>query len=237
MIENFRILREIQSLIKKENDLLNEEMGSNSRVINIQKRIDGAISEKQSKQLEESERCIKLEQLEILLTNKIEELAQLQKSENFLSSEKQLQLWENQKKQCEESKSQIENDIFELMQVSEEEENEINELDEFIQGATKSLQEIQLEVLAENNETLQKIESLKKRITTLVEELPSLFQEKYLKAQKRNPLNCLSLVSQGKCQHCYFQLSSFNKEKVENHFELMNCQNCGRILLPSAINL
>jgi predicted nucleic acid-binding Zn-ribbon protein len=237
-IEQFRILREINSLhieLNKNKDLITEQ---NNRVTSLEKRIQDSSQNEKELELNLKKLRREVQQLE----NNIQEVqVQLDQSEshiNEVTSQEQEVALKNQIKNFKADLANMEDDCLEKIQEQEEVESDLSDEKEFQIGAEGSLKEISNEV----NEKVEELENdnknLKSRIKLLIEDLLTNSQAKIKKLLNKNlPNGNLAYIKNMSCEACGLGMSHVDEQDVEERHQIKSCSGCGRIFLPRSINL
>ncbi len=234
-IENFRILREIASHIKRLSDLSRQITDELKRVDRI-----GVILETNKIELREiQEKFEETNQSSADLESKLDkiqrELEQLEKSEKNLTTQKQLEEFNRQKEFLNKRKEELEQQALEKLLEIEELEKSIEESQDFVDGATKSLKEVTQEVDDEVEKLNGNKRKLEERVDSLLEEVPSNFKSKIDSLRLKKAESPLSFMKNRKCEYCKFSVTPADAENLEIKYQLVCCQSCGRILLPEEI--
>jgi predicted nucleic acid-binding Zn-ribbon protein len=236
--ENFKILKEINSLTIKSreiNDLVTKE---NKRL----QFIEDNRAERQDEMAQAEialenfkKEMLKLENEISTLSNKIDKdksnRLSLVEDASISSMDKQILDLETKKVKFEES-------LFEHLENAEEEEKKIAEAQNFLEGSLRSLTEIKKEVLITTGEHQKEIDILSNRLTLLKEGLPAQFQNKLEQVFKNKiQISSFTRIKSNSCEFCRRDISRMEETEVEQKLALKTCQGCGRIFIPAAASL
>lgn len=233
--ENFKILKEINSL-----SLLKEDF--QSKIASENKRIDFVESNRNLRAEQKERDLAQLKELNTQITNIENEISHLglkltKDKENLstITTEAGLSNMEKQISDLESKLEAFEEEGLEKMEEAESVEIRISQADEFLAGSLDSLNEIKAEVQQTNSEHQLEIEKLEKRINLLIEELPTDFQDRYKRVSESDIKGSVfTRIKNDSCEYCRFGLSKIDIQKVEDLLQFKTCSGCRRIFIPQA---
>lgn len=204
-LENFRLLREINSLkldnSKREKLILDEES-----------RLKSLNSKKSKAQTE----------LRVFQSD-------------FIAAKDRLNQIDDQLKAHlnEQTKSKLENEGMILLEKIDLLQSEIKDKETFLVGIEKTFLEIKSEVDSfVTSEQLSITQNLH-RIENLMSLLPSEVQVKLkILVDKKMHLGPFTTNQNGKCQMCLRSISKIDESEIDVKLSFMTCLSCGRIFLP-----
>lgn len=122
---------------------------------------------------------------------------------------------------------------LDLISKIDEVENNLKDHDVFIQGITKTIQEISKEALEQKNQHQKEAENLELRIKLLTDELPDQFQSTLTRLLAKNlPQGPFTTVHNQSCFFCRSSVSKVEESEVDTKFAIIHCRQCGRLFLP-----
>ncbi|MFN8369594.1 MAG: hypothetical protein U0T83_03095 [Bacteriovoracaceae bacterium] len=235
MIEQstFDIFREIDSLEKY---ILSHQANisqNNKRVESIHKQ--RAVSETELTKINSqlSKDIKELNALETNLNKYENRINLLEERLKVVADNKQLTLTENELEQIRAEKIILENLILDLIDKTDNETMEVNNLNTFLSGSKNTLTEIEKEVAADNSTEQKNIKNYEERINSLIETIPPLVLSIYrpLKENFKRE-SVLTREKNGKCEKCHFELNKNAMETLHKRTQLVKCNYCQRIFVP-----
>jgi len=231
--ESFKILKEINSLSMRRNELLEIELKEKKRIVFIQNNRND-----REELLAELEDKLKANKSELTQTeNQINTLSQkIEKDSTNLESLVDETSINSLHKQINEMKEKLDSNEelgLELLDSIEETEKEIIECKDFLKGSLETLTEIKSEVEQTIAHNQKEIDSLIKRESLLKEELPIKFKSKIELILKKNiQISSFTRIKSESCEFCRFNLSKMDIISIEDNLNIKSCQGCSRIFLP-----
>ncbi len=129
--------------------------------------------------------------------------------------------------------SLLEDQGLQLLEAMEEKKLECEANVTFLNGLEKTLVEIQGEAEADKIKAQDEIKKIDFRLQLLVEELPSNFQQIYMRTKDKNLAHGpFTRVELGSCYFCRYKMSKQEEIEVDLIQSLKTCTQCGRIFLP-----
>lgn len=235
--EQFKILKEINSLLLKIKEIdLNIE-SENSRVT----KIINLREEKKSHHLKLQDELVAIQKDIDLNEKKLKEIAKIketsEKSSHLIKNESEAEKFSLQQKKLNDDISSAEDLIFSLLQRFDDIQNEISETALFLEGSLITLNDIKKEVLEINEPLLKEIEKLKVRIEYLKGELSQNFKTKLESTLNKNLKNSpFTRIISSYCEHCKLLVSKIDEEAIERNLSLKSCSGCSRIFIPREAN-
>lgn len=122
---------------------------------------------------------------------------------------------------------------LEVLQALETNENERKDLQTFLSGLGKTLDEIRGEAHAEIEKHQSSINQLITRLDSLLEILPVEFKELLLKTLKKNLAHGpFTRIENGSCFFCRYKISRMDESEIDMQKKLKTCPQCSRIFIP-----
>ncbi len=233
--EYFKILKEISSLEKEQDQLQYENSEETARVEKLRQRQADEETEKQNF----------LNDLQIVR-------AQSAKNENELSlasskmqkikadlagsfDSKNIEKMEHQAETIASEIDRLENEGLELLEKSEALENEIKEKETFLAGISETIQEIKDEVDRVSGINQKQIDSLARRIEMSAKQLPENFVRAYEQVKSKGlSIGAFTSIDSGRCEVCKMNVDKRREKEVEEDLSVKTCSSCGRIFIPKA---
>ncbi len=224
-------LLEIQSLemkIKAHLDTIKEEK---SRLNRVEK-----FREAKTKRREEVESEIK--NLNDFINKNEKEIfsieSKLKQTESHLamvSTQQELGALENELKSLKPKLEELQDHGLAQLERLEDFENEAIELQEFLNGSSDTIKEIESEIEDVKNVENKHIEQLKSRINLLVEQTSKEVYQSFHQLNQKYQYNKPVTFLMGKdCRECRFQVDQGMILEIERFTALCFCHGCGRIL-------
>ncbi len=233
--ENFRVLKEIVSLLQevsKRNESLAQEKSRITKIQAMRERSQVDRDHYKSRLINIKETLAKMEQETDKLSNSID------KANNALltaKNEKELQLAQKQKDKNTLELNKSDNMAFELMEEVEKLDQEISDCNQFLSGSEKTVKEISKEVEDNNLPVIKEIEVYKGRIFLLQESLPSDVIDKLNRTIKKELTHGpLTKIESNSCFICRFKLTKVDQDQIEQHLKFKSCSSCQRIFIPNS---
>lgn len=232
--ESLSHLVEIQYLLREKNTLLSSIEEENDRISALEKRQAEAL--RQIELLDNENRLMGLKEKELTLSTLDTNIVKLKSQLNMASNEKEAKGLNDTLKNQEEEKNKLESQLFLSMEIEEKNTNTITDLKNFLNGLTKTKEEISAEVEIHTGELKNKLANTEARLLSLKNELAKDALLVFERALLKHPKNPLSYISNLACKECRMHLNSVLKTQVENMASIEPCPYCERILLPSNLN-
>lgn len=232
--EDFRILKEICGLHSKVESLRQKVNSERTRITKIEdlrlsarESLTEANSQLSEKSQELAQNEIRIEQLQKKIIQSQDALDKAVNEKAALSSQKQLEVFN-------ENLAQEEEMAFKIMEEIESLETLKNDKNTFLAGSEKSLKDIQEEVGNNNAPTIKEIDITKERINLLNQDLDQatlLRLEKLLaKNLKHGPL---TKIENSACYICGYSVNATDRDQIEKNLLLKTCGSCSRIFIPN----
>jgi predicted nucleic acid-binding Zn-ribbon protein len=232
-MESFKILKEINSLSIRRNELLDLTAGEQKRIVFIEN--NRAQREETLLSLESQLKQYKTDLTQV--ENQINLLSlKIEKDKKNLTSLIDESSIESLSKQIDEMRNKLDNNEeqgLELLEKIEGTVQEIKDCHDFLEGSLESLNEIKEEVDESVSQYQKEVDSINKRDKLLMEELPPNFKSKIELILKKNiQLSSFSRIKGECCEFCRFKLSKVDIIAIEDKLTLKSCQGCSRIFIP-----
>lgn len=224
---DFSLLKEYDSLSKRQQQLLSEIEQENLRLTKINRLIEEHLSRRHEirNNISEYNTLIldKDSQVRLLVEQRTRITHQGASTEKLQDYQEKIE--------------QLENDSFALLEKIEELEIELTETVEFEKGARKTLSEIEQEVshtvqekqteVARNKNHLEEILSsgLSERVANVLKKL----------MDKNLTHGPFTKIQAGSCMMCRFKISKIDEAEIDVHRLLKQCPQCARIFIPYGI--
>jgi len=232
-IEDFKHLIEAQSLEKKMKEHLDATREQVSRVKHIEKQreinssakidLESQLSEK-STELSKKEKDLFDSEAKAEKTNEHIPLARNEQETNALQKELDVLNPKIEK---------LQEEILELMEVTEELCNQISEKDEFLKGSLLSLEKIKKDSEIEIHNEEEKIKVLEERVSSLLSQTGENYRTAYLLSNEKHKFNNpLCFVSNSACHICRYTLNQMQATEIEKGEVTESCPGCGRLITP-----
>ncbi|MBL6990594.1 MAG: hypothetical protein ISR65_12485 [Bacteriovoracaceae bacterium] len=132
--------------------------------------------------------------------------------------------------------SALETDVLEMYDKIELCQDEIAQIDTFLDGAATTLATITFEVEQDVKAEQLEIKELEQRIEALLEGCPKDIKIAFLQANEQYRFkNPLAFINEGTCNRCHYLIDKNIQNQVEKHFSLELCPNCARPLIALSI--
>ena len=233
--ESFKILKEINSLSMRVNELNDLIANENKRVTFIERNRASRESERDEFLKEKDEQQKVLVKTENDIATNSSKIAKDKENLSTLMDAGAIQSLEKQINDSEQKLDALEEEGLLVLEKIEELEKEIDEASDFLQGSLESLSEIKIEVTNACKAYQEEIDQLSSRVELLKVELPPLFQSKLeLTLSKNIPISNFTRIKDESCEFCRYGLSKMDTKSIEDQLNLKICQSCSRIFLPKA---
>ena len=223
-------LQEIDVTLKQHTDRVNqvkEEIGENEAYRQARNALEQAQMGLQDSQKEQRRLELELQSINDKLSaeesrlysgnvKNPKELAGLQKEVRYLRT----------------SRSQVEDSLLETMVTSEESSDQVHAKQSAYDSVAQTWEQGQAHLLEEKSELESNLEALSVRRSEVTSALsPKILSEyDYL---RRTKMTAVAEVQKDMCLGCRVSMSAIDRQKVQSE-ELVNCSNCGRILVHLA---
>lgn len=232
-IEQFRILKEIQSLQLTKNQLLTEIEAENQRIEKLKAEMSRKLvrSEQiQSKLKEISLEATKLEN-ELVKTQQSIETKGTQASE--LTTEQQIAVHQKDIENLESQLMSLESSLFKQLEIEEKLMIELEELEEFLGGIDEGIAEVQ-KIVTDNVHAREKeIDDIKNRYKNLKSQLSDEFVraiEKLLK--QKHSKSMFTILNNQNCEYCGMEVNRVELSEIDIKLAIKHCSGCKRLILP-----
>lgn len=122
---------------------------------------------------------------------------------------------------------------LQLLEQEEKLEQSISDHKTFLEGITKTIQEIESEVSEDIKKHEADIAQYETRIKLLTDELPSDFQHTLTKVTAKNLAHGpFTRINNGSCYFCRYKISRIDESEIDMQQKLKTCPQCTRIFLP-----
>lgn len=231
--EQFKILKEISSLLDKNHQLQQSLNNERHRVVKIESLRESRQNELQASQEKLKNLMSEENQIENKLAHLQSQLDQAKGHLNQLQTQQQIDALNKEINNSEEKIALLEEDGMLILEKIDSLESSINDTVTFLEGSLESLLEITKEVDKESEELENQIRNLDHRIDSLMQELNPIFQNKLKTAlSKKIPMSLFTRVSSGHCDFCKLALNRLDIENIEKKLTLTTCNGCHRIFIP-----
>ena len=234
--ENFRVLKEINSLLTKCQILEAQIESENSRLDKIERQIK--LKKDQMNLLTEQSKSHKQN-----LSQKEAELFKVEKQNeaattnmNRAITEKELNAAQDQLNKSAELIERLNEEILNLMEKDEEFDDQIKEISQFLTGIEEGKSEIKEDIKTNTDPMKKELEGYRSRIENLFGEIPSphdqAFKNLVAKNLPKGPITRLN--QQNYCELCGTQISATKVKAVEEQLQYSACSGCTRVIIPES---
>lgn len=231
--ESFQNLKEVQSLLKSEKELLDKIESERKRMTHLEDQ-----KNLRQKKLEEDREALNFLKKEAIaieneLAAKQDQLNQAKKALDGASSEHQVNAAQRQKDTLEDVINSLQDKGFSLLEQEEILETSISECLMFLEGVESTIREFSLEVEKETSLLLEKLKINQSRIDNLLsiteKNIVFLFQEACKKHKYHSPL---TTIDQRSCRICKYMPEGVLLTAIERGEEAFLCDGCQRLFSP-----
>ena len=234
--ENFRVLKEINSLLIK-CQKLNEDIASEyTRVSKIDRQID--LKKEELAELETKYALIReklsLKEAELHTAEKQNDSATT--NLNRAITEKEMKAAQDQLDSSQKSIDLLNEDILTSMEVEEEYLSKIEEIKTFLNGIIEGKTEIESDIETNTTPLKKELDSFKNRLDNLFQQIPAPHGESFKRLVDKNlPKGPITRLNQKNyCELCGTQISGLKEKAVEEKLEYTTCNGCGRVIIPES---
>ena len=232
--EQFKILKEIESLHQDNFGYQDEIDGQNLRIKKLNKQKENSKEKRIELEKELKSNQQQLTQDENTLAGYDKKLEKDKSQIGQLIDAHQIESMQKEISNLVESKEATEARVMDSMEKIESLESEHQQVCSFLAGIDSGIQEVSEDANEHIAPLLDKIEKNKKRISTYQNELDADIFKRYMKVHlSKGKLKSLSYLVSSCCQVCQMQLSKIEESEVSVSLKLKTCSGCGRILIPS----
>lgn len=234
--ENYRILKEINSLSNSVLSLEKIIQNELSRISKIEEMRDKRSTLKENMNLtlkELRQKFSKIEERIAYFDNLINKgKAQL----NQVFSENEISALTSQIKNAQIEMDDFEVQGLEIIEEMDECSEEIKNCSTFLEGSLETIREIEAEINESNRDVYQEIKTKKNRKEILFEQLPAGVSKKLIylidKGLSLAPLS--QITDHNCCEMCGYLVPMAILSAVEKQSKFMCCPSCERILIPQS---
>ena len=231
--EQFKILKEISSLLDKKQQLLQNLESEKQRVHKVQNLRSSRELELIKFQDSLKEYSANEQEVENQLAHLQAQLDQAKSHINQVQTQQQVDALTNEIEGLERKINQLEEDGMLILEKIDEIESSIQDSRTFLSGSLETLQEVTQEVQEKSNELNQQINILDQRLDALMQQLNPIFASKLSATLKKNiPISIFTRISGDCCDFCKLALSKVDSEGIEKKMSLTTCNGCHRIFIP-----
>lgn len=231
--ESFENLKEVQSLLKQEKELLDKIAVANKRMTQLENQktshSDG-LTEKQS-----NIKLIKEQYLECdkETSQKQDQLQQSKRALDHASNQAQADAAQKQIDTLEPLIDQLQTQAFELLEKEEELELQVKESQQFLAGISETINEVSKEVAIEVNKLREHLKINQQRITNLLSITEAQFSEAFQQSVKKHKYqNPLTTIENRSCRLCKYMPEAILLSAIERADEPFFCDGCQRLFSP-----
>jgi len=232
MKEQFRLLRELQSLKLAADEHQKLILGHQGRVALLEKNRHQRQDQLQQDQSQLEQIKTELAQKEQLLNQQSDRLTRSKKQMNLVTSEHELKTREHEVEVLTPLVESLETNVFELMEKIESLTEQINEGENYLAGSLHSLKEISQEVEQDISKENQAISNLAQRMEALFSELPENIQSKIKRIWDKKAV-ALTTVEKNACRYCGLSVNRTELDEIDRALTYKFCSSCGRLFLPA----
>lgn len=233
--EDFRILKEVCGLHQKADELskaVDVEQSRISKIETLRIEANKDLADATQSLVENSKNLLNVENKTEDLNKKI---LQGEQALNNATSEKQLSSSQMQLNSFKSELDNFENEAFNLLEISEELQERIDEKNNFLNGSEKTLKDISIEVQQNIDPMMSEIEVIRKRIDNLGSQLPEQTKTRLYKLiDKKLMHGPLTKIQDGSCFICRYEVNSINRDKIDKNLALLSCSSCSRLFIPNS---
>jgi predicted nucleic acid-binding Zn-ribbon protein len=235
LIENFKVIKEIDSLDRQKKDINLKAQNQSDRIISINQKITDKEDDLASLKADLKEITSSLMKMENELSNLQQKIEIKISQKGQVFTETQINSLDKEIESYQKNLITTEELVFKKMEIKESFEEEIKDCLTFIQGATKSSKEVQIEVEGICLELNQKKQIIDERIENLIATIPENFKTKVkLLLVKNFRSTILTTIKDKACNYCRCSIASGLINEIEDKYNLKSCTGCKRIFIPSA---
>lgn len=235
-LESFRHIIEMEALKKQNQENLRKISSENKRISDLVERRKK--SENSIDNLKKEEQELKLSSTQRVVEDLTIRQKKLQSQLSLAVTEKEQQAFEKQIELVTKEIETEEASYFEKLERSENITSEIEELKEFLQGSSETLQTISEEVKIEIEKEEKIIQGRLLRFNALKEQLHPTARSLYDQCEKQTKLiPPVSFMIDRKCSECHMMLDYTLKSTLENGTSVETCPHCGRFLVPDSAKI
>jgi len=129
--------------------------------------------------------------------------------------------------------TQLENELFTLLERTESIQTSLEEKKTFLSGLEKTFQEIEGEVTQEIQVHQTGVSQADLRMKLIFEELPDDFKNTLERTLKKNlAVGSFTRIESGSCFFCRYKISRTEESEIDMQKNLKICPQCSRIFLP-----
>lgn len=234
-IENFRILKEIQSHLTTISSLLQETESQKQR----KSKLENSINERKDEQIELNSKLNKI--INQINDNefRLEQLqSRIDKLKNQRSNESEFTIIEKLNSEieaCEMAIQNLEEIILKNLENEEQIRTQLDELAQYFTNIEKTKGEIFQDVEELINIAAKKKDQLMLRLKTLHENLPDDFQSAIQIVKSKGlyqKFDILTSLKENNCGRCGLGITRSEADLIEKDKKLKRCSGCFRIFLP-----
>lgn len=233
--EYYNILIEIQALNKKIQNHQNSITDHTKRGDFVAQQIQ--VKKNQSESL--TIQNIQIQEKIHLLEQNLDKICQqIENSKTIDSNVKSYERIEQNLQSLKNQESKIEDDLLELIDQQEQKQLEITEIQQFLMGSTKTLNDIEKEIQEDILNENKQINSYQQRVDSLLEQLPHNWVTKYNHLQKKlKHIELISFIKNNLCSKCHLRIAPQEQNELEISNDLTLCSMCSRILIPITMKI
>jgi predicted nucleic acid-binding Zn-ribbon protein len=231
--ENFKIIKEINSLEVKLNHFDNLKGEDKRRIERLYQQKEHRLDDLKSYSLKKDELQKELFQIEIRTQEIEKEQSNIAQQLNQVLESNLQEKLNLQKHKLDDELNNIQEKGLLNLEAIETFAIEIQDAQSFLNGIDETIDEITHEILEKQNVDNLSEDHIKKRIEEVTADLTDEFKASYIKLRKHAPVhNSLSLLENNKCQFCHYEVNAKKLEDIQVKYQLHACEMCKRLLIP-----
>jgi predicted nucleic acid-binding Zn-ribbon protein len=231
--ESFENLREVQSLLREEKELLDKISAEKKRMTQLELQK----TNREKKVKDEQEQLIEIKKsalsIDKELSLKQDQLTRAKSALDLATSEAQASAGEKQKLSFEQSIDQLQNEAYELLEKEDLLQESIKEDSHFLLGIAQTIIDLAIEVDKEVANLTAQLEVNKQRRENLlsITEKPLVFafEEACKKHRHHSPL---TTINNRCCRLCNYMPEGILLSAIERGDEAHHCDGCQRLFSP-----
>jgi predicted nucleic acid-binding Zn-ribbon protein len=234
-IDNYRIIKEIDSLYSQILALNNSNQQELRRIEKVQQLTVQRQHELEQLNFNLSACSEQQNSSETELNQKISQKDKLKRNMNLAVNPEQVNALTNELNDLEFKIEALESKLMSLLEEEDKLKDDINQTQSFLNGVTKTIDELKLEVNKKTQENNQQIENINQRLGLLKAQLPEQFQKMISELEKKGRAqqgHFVTKLNQLTCQTCGLNVSRTDSDLIERCLQIVYCQGCKKVILP-----
>ena len=230
-VNDFPIIKEIQSLCSQKLDIEKTTKSELLRVIKVKELKDENTQTQVKVDSELLEKNIQVKHLENEIIKKSQTLTRKKEQLLMATSDKQLESFKNEISNLSQTIDSLEVEALEMLELIDPLHEKQKELIDFFNNIDDSIQEIEQTVMSETTNLKSQVDVLKDRIELLIQELSPVAQSKIKHIMKSELIPFLTILKNQSCANCGMNMPSENMTHILNMTKLISCSGCSRLII------